>query len=236
MPGQRRQTPLHCGGGEWPQGRGELLLAKDSRRQCQEQRRRDAFALAAGKGHKDVAELLLASKAEVNAKDNDGATPLHYGGGLGPQGRGGIAAGQQGRGQCQGQRRRDAFARGGAQGPQGRGGIAAGQQGRGQCQGQQRHDAFALAAVDGHKDVAELLLANKAEVNAKDDGARTPLHWAAGAGHRDVSGIAAGQQSRRECQGESPSSRSGGNLQARYRAYFYGDNANARKLEAHKAD
>jgi ankyrin repeat protein len=28
-------------------------------------------------GHKDVAELLLASKAEVNAKNNSGTTPLH---------------------------------------------------------------------------------------------------------------------------------------------------------------
>jgi ankyrin repeat protein len=26
-------------------------------------------------GHKDVAELLLANKAEVNVKDNDGETP-----------------------------------------------------------------------------------------------------------------------------------------------------------------
>ena len=34
--------------------------------------------VAASKGHKDVAELLLANKAEVNAKDNDGATPLHW--------------------------------------------------------------------------------------------------------------------------------------------------------------
>ncbi|MGO8926242.1 MAG: ankyrin repeat domain-containing protein, partial [Limisphaerales bacterium] len=33
--------------------------------------------LAARLGHKDVAELLLASKADVNAKDNGGQTPLH---------------------------------------------------------------------------------------------------------------------------------------------------------------
>jgi ankyrin repeat protein len=31
---------------------------------------------AAFNGHKDVAELLLASKAEVNAKSNGGQTPL----------------------------------------------------------------------------------------------------------------------------------------------------------------
>ena len=34
-------------------------------------------------GHKDVAELLLASKAEVNAKDKTGSTPLHHAANLG---------------------------------------------------------------------------------------------------------------------------------------------------------
>jgi ankyrin repeat protein len=33
--------------------------------------------LAAATGHKDVAKLLLANKADVNAKDNRDATPLH---------------------------------------------------------------------------------------------------------------------------------------------------------------
>ena len=33
---------------------------------------------AADRGHKDVAELLLASKAEVNAKDSYSETPLHW--------------------------------------------------------------------------------------------------------------------------------------------------------------
>ena len=32
---------------------------------------------AAGKGQKDMVELLLANQAEVNAKDNEGQTPLH---------------------------------------------------------------------------------------------------------------------------------------------------------------
>jgi len=33
--------------------------------------------LVAGMGHKDVAGLLLANKADVNAKDDVGRTPLH---------------------------------------------------------------------------------------------------------------------------------------------------------------
>ena len=32
---------------------------------------------AAHKGHREIAELLIANGAEVNAKDNNGWTPLH---------------------------------------------------------------------------------------------------------------------------------------------------------------
>ena len=33
---------------------------------------------ASAKGHKEIAELLIAEGAEVNAKDEDGKTPLDY--------------------------------------------------------------------------------------------------------------------------------------------------------------
>jgi hypothetical protein len=36
------------------------------------------YGAAAFNGHKDVAELLLANKAEVNAKSIGGYTPLHF--------------------------------------------------------------------------------------------------------------------------------------------------------------
>jgi ankyrin repeat protein len=39
--------------------------------------------LAAGRGHRDVVELLLANNADVNAKANNGATPLDFAGGGG---------------------------------------------------------------------------------------------------------------------------------------------------------
>jgi ankyrin repeat protein len=35
-----------------------------------------ALQFAAGRGHKEIAELLIAEGADVNAKDDDGDTPL----------------------------------------------------------------------------------------------------------------------------------------------------------------
>lgn len=35
---------------------------------------------AAARGHKDVVELLVANKIDINAKDNDGETPLNLAG------------------------------------------------------------------------------------------------------------------------------------------------------------
>jgi hypothetical protein len=50
----------------------DLVLRKDDRYGM------TPLHYAAAYGHKDVAELLLANKADVNAKDNQGWTPLHY--------------------------------------------------------------------------------------------------------------------------------------------------------------
>jgi hypothetical protein len=58
-------------------------------------------------GHKEVAELLLAAKAEVNAKEK---SALALGGDQRPQERDGVAARKQCRGRCQEQPRLDALA------------------------------------------------------------------------------------------------------------------------------
>jgi cytohesin len=76
--------------------------------------------LAAINGHQEAAALLLAQKADFNAKSRDGHTPLH------------------------------------------------------------------LAVRMGHKEVAELLLANKAAINAKNVFGQTPLHDAARYDRKDI--------------------------------------------------
>src|ERR1022692_742771 len=106
---------------------------------------------AASRGHKDVAELLLANKADVNARNtgptrlNIGMTPLHYAAGSGHKAVVELLVANGA----------DVNARSG------------------------RVTPLHLAARDGHKNVAELLLANKADVNARDNTGDTPLHYAA---------------------------------------------------------
>ena len=121
----------------------ELLLANKADVNAKDNIGYTPLHEAARNGCKDVVELLLANKADVNAKVQHRRDAFVPGGGKWPQGRGGIAAGQQSRRQCKGRQGLDVFAQGGDSRPQGHGGIAAGQQSRRQCQGQQRGDAFA---------------------------------------------------------------------------------------------
>ena len=67
----------------WPEGRGGIAAGQQCRRQCQGQQWLDAFARGGVFGRKDVAELLLASNADVNARDKSGETPLRYAAGTG---------------------------------------------------------------------------------------------------------------------------------------------------------
>jgi len=142
-----------------------------------------ALHFAAMGGHRELVELLLVNKAEVNAKGNHGQTPLHYA------------------------RDREVVelllankAEVNAQNDQGETPLAnAAEAGRKDViellltnkaivntTGSRNHTPLHWAAVRGHKDIVELLLANNAEVNAKDKDGDTALRMAEFAGHKEV--------------------------------------------------
>ena len=142
--------------------------------------------LAASKGYKELTQLLLANKADVNAKANDGGTPIY------------IAA-QEGH--------KDVvellLANKADVNAKGKDGITplymAVQDdhkdvvelllAKGADVNAKRNNGLTpllYVAFKGHIDVAKLLLAKGADVNAKDNNGLTPLYWAAQAGHKDV--------------------------------------------------
>ena len=102
---------------------------------------------------KEITELLIANGADVNAKDDDGWTPLYFG----------VAVGDKesvelliGKGADVNAKEVDGWT------------------------------PLFFAAGEGHKEVVELLIAEGANVNAKDDNEWTPLHNAAWEGHKEV--------------------------------------------------
>jgi len=119
---------------------------------------------AVGAGRKDIAELLLSKGADVNAKANNGMTPLHL-----------LAAAL-----------RHEYDKGVVELLLAKGADV-------NARDKDGKTPLHLAAEACHKDVAELLLANKAEVDAKDNTGKTPLHLLATAWsfqrHEDYKGV-----------------------------------------------
>jgi ankyrin repeat protein len=114
---------------------------------------------AVSAGHQDIAELLLANKADVNAKDNSSQTPLHFAAQGDDTDDTKMAALLLAKGA-------DIHAK-----------------------DNDGNTPLLDAASDGNKNMAELLLTKGADIEAKDNSGCTPLIWAAIQGHRDVAEV-----------------------------------------------
>jgi len=144
----------------------------------------------AAHGHKDVAELLLIDKAEVDAKDKAGYTPLYVAAQEGHKDvvelllayKADVNAkannGDTPLDMAVYKGRRDVVDvllanNADVNAKDNKGGFT----------------PLHFAAGMGHKDLVELLLAYKADVNAKDNNGHTPLAWALHKGHKDVAEV-----------------------------------------------
>ena len=175
-----------------------------------------ALHYAALNGKKDVVELLLANKADVNAKAGNGATPLDIAAGHGHKGVTELLRRHGGQEYFSSELHEAAqngdlekvkallkdnpdlvFSKDSAGATplhlaaingrtDGAKLLLADHADVNAKDNQLGYTPLHCAAFFGHKDVAELLLASHADVNAKDNKGSTPLHLAAGRGHRDV--------------------------------------------------
>jgi ankyrin repeat protein len=143
--------------------------------------------VAAVTGQKDVAELLVANKADVNARDDDGATPLH----LAVRGHKDMAAllladkADVNAADMDGWTPLHFAANFGESNFDVEEWLLA----YNADVNAMAHGGFTplhFAVAEGFADKAELLLANRADVNAVDDKGETPLQVLALKGHNDL--------------------------------------------------
>jgi protocatechuate 3,4-dioxygenase beta subunit len=112
-------------------------------------------------GNKSAVELLLASKSDVNAKDNQGVTPLHK-----------TAVGSS---KDVAESLRVDMAE-----------LLLVNNAEVNVRANNGFTPLHWAALYGHRELAEVLLANGAEVNAMNNNGQTPLHWAIANGRKTV--------------------------------------------------
>jgi len=142
--------------------------------------------IAAFIGRTDVAELLLANKADVNAKDINGLTPLHVAAGYGHKDVANLFLANKANVNAKsnsGQTPLHMAAGGGyvdvVQ-------LLLASESNVDAKDDNGFTPLLFAAQNGHKEVVQLLLDNKADVNAKNNSGGTPLRYAEGYGHNDI--------------------------------------------------
>jgi len=141
---------------------------------------------AAQAGHKDVAELLLAKGADVNAMDNEGRMPLHL---AGRQGRRDVTELLLANGADVNAKNNDGRTPLHLAASMGRQDIVIlllANKADVNAKTTDGQTPLHLAASMGRQDIVNLLLADKADVNAKTTDGQTPLHQAAREGHWGV--------------------------------------------------
>jgi ankyrin repeat protein len=139
---------------------------------------------AAAYGHKNLAELLLANKAEVNAKDNKGKTPLHWAADNGNEDVAELLLANKAEVSVKNNSGVTPLYLAALHCRMGIVKILLAN--KAEVNAGDNWTPLHIAAKEGFKDVVELLLANKADVNSKDNEGGTPLHLAVQGDKKDV--------------------------------------------------
>ena len=140
---------------------------------------------AASRGRKDVVKLLLANKADVNAKADDGATPLCLAADHGHVDVVELLLANKADVNAKDDRGNTPLLSA-VKGHKDIVQLLLSNKADVNAKANNGETPLIFAADRGHRDIAELLLANGAEVNAKNGDGTTPLHIAAFKGHKDV--------------------------------------------------